>query len=76
MLDAGCRVIFQYRIFDPGESRFNCLHLVQDINAITLLFNHSINSAHLAFNSIEALADRCFFQDSAHLTYTLWGYVV
>ncbi len=43
----------QYLAFDLGESRFDRCDLVQDIDAIAILLDHSGNTVHLSRNAVQ-----------------------
>lgn len=46
-------VAFEHLFFHPLERSFNCLDLVEDVEAITGVFDHVRNTAHLTFNAIQ-----------------------
>ena len=56
-------MIFEDRILHTSQSGLDRLNLLQDVDAISIFLDHSTDSAHLSFNTIETLAESLFIND-------------
>jgi len=58
-------VIAQNQVFYFGQSGFNRLHLMQYVDAITLILNHARDAANLSFNFVQSSNDMILFHVAA-----------
>ena len=58
-------VIAQNKVFYLGQCGFNRLHLMQYVDAITLILDHARDAANLSFNFVQSSNDMILFHVAA-----------
>ena len=65
-------MILEEFAFGPGEGGLHRLHLVEDVDAVAVVLQHTDQAAHLTLDAFQTF-NRVF--GTHHLTNTLLGYI-